>query len=486
MAVVFGATIAVSAGEDELPSRVLDRIERNLDSGRFASARALIESSLERAPNHAELQYAAARCFAQLGDRDRAAEHLLEAVRNGFRDFERMERQRDLVPIRGHEVYRAILEARRRAAQPTGGDEQVTAPADDDGDDSRPQTDEEFEAAWRDMFDLEVYRYEVDREHNLVFVNTLDDTSHEEMRAMLEAQAEHLIDAYFEQPLTYRVMVAIPKARDAGQFIGQRQVGGFYEPAHRRLVSRNIGGSLRHEFFHVYHHHHMQQLDQRHPLWIQEGLACLYEDYDLQADGSVYFHVNERHNVIKRRLAAGRTLPWEAMFEISRGRFMQNARTLYPQAWSMFRFVAEKGHLETWYDTYVRTYDDDPTGQLAFEEVFGKPLEEIERRWKQWLAAQPMLDNVINVGDATLGVLIDDARSVDGAVVQQLTRNGAARDAGVRPGDVIVSIDNRPTRSFDEVINIIGPKSVGDSVVLRLRRGDEYNTLRVRLRAYRP
>ncbi|NIM60902.1 MAG: hypothetical protein GTO30_04390, partial [Acidobacteria bacterium] len=52
--------------------------------------------------------------------------------------------------------------------------------------------------------------------------------------------------------------------------------GGIYEHERRRLIARDIGASLRHELTHAYHYADMDRLGQRHPLWVQEGIATLY------------------------------------------------------------------------------------------------------------------------------------------------------------------------------------------------------------------
>ena len=56
------------------------------------------------------------------------------------------------------------------------------------------------------------------------------------------------------------------------------------------------------------HYGHMARLGQRHPLWVQEGLATLYEDYDLDTAGTVRFLPNRRHNIARRRARSGRTM----------------------------------------------------------------------------------------------------------------------------------------------------------------------------------
>lgn len=466
-ALAFAAAVLacpVDAAVDE-PVSPRRQIEAALEAGRHAGALPVIEQLLDSAAHDGDLLYQAARCYSVLGQREQAADHLIRAVRAGFRRFEELEYEPDLEPLWDHPAFVAVLEAREQLERRAG---------------------ERALSRWRSLFDEEAYRFEIDDRHHLVFVNALDDVAHHEMRTMLADQAEHLIAGFFEAPLRAYVLVAVPRPRDAGQFLGQSDVGGLYDHSTRQLISRNIGGSLRHEFFHVYHHHHMDMLDQKHPLWIQEGLACLYEDAIVDADGQLQFMPNERVNVIKRRVGSGYAMPWAAMFDISRDRFMRDAKTLYPQAYAVFRYVAEQGKLAEWYDAYVLTFDEDPTGRAAFEQVFDRPLAEIEREWRRWVRDLEGSRNTLAQGTATLGVMVDEHGTGDGVRVVQLSPGSAADLAGIEPEDVIVSIDDRPTRSFNELINIVRPKQPGDTVTVRLRRGEAYRTVTARLKPFRP
>jgi hypothetical protein len=53
---------------------------------------------------------------------------------------------------------------------------------------------------WREKYGEKAYRYEYDAEHRLNFATALDETSHKEMREMLEKQADQMIGTLFDQP----------------------------------------------------------------------------------------------------------------------------------------------------------------------------------------------------------------------------------------------------------------------------------------------
>jgi hypothetical protein len=308
--------------------------------------------------------------------------------------------------------------------------------------------------------------------------------AHLEMREMLEAEADHLIDTLFGAPPGYFVLSAVPRPTDANEFFqGDASIGGIYQHSRRQLVARNIGGSLRHEFFHAMHYGHMERLNQVHRLWVQEGLASLYENYELD-NGDVTFLPNERQRITKSRAKRGLLMRWEIIFEMTPEEFMRKAGPLYPQVRSMFRYVAEKGKLVEWYRAYTRNFSGDPSGKRAFEQVFDRSIREIERDWRKWVSREPSLDMVVRSGDASLGIRSAANLSNDGVVITDVLPRSAAGAAGLRRGDVIVAADGLETRTLRELQALIGTKEDGELVALRVRRGDTYLTKSVQLRPF--
>jgi hypothetical protein len=307
------------------------------------------------------------------------------------------------------------------------------------------------------------------------------------MRTMLARQADHMIATLFQAPPEYDVLIAVPTPDDARRiFGGDELIGGIYQHSQRRLVARDIGGALRHEFLHALHYGHMERLGQEHPIWIQEGLASLYEDYELDGQGRIRFLPNHRQDIVKRRARAGRLMRWDMLFKLDSSRFMDQAGHLYPEVRSIFAFLADRSMLVPWYGAYVQRYPEDPTGARAFEQVFGKPLSEIETEWRRWVVALPDVDTDIDYGDAWLGIETTLRGSNDGVRVDTVRRRSAAAEAGIRPGDVIVAVDGKPTRSLLELQQVIAGKEVGERVDVRYRRGAEYRVVSATLRPLTP
>lgn len=87
-----------------------------------------------------------------------------------------------------------------------------------------------------------------------------------------------------------------------------------------------------------------------------------------------------------------------------------------------------------------------------------------------------------------IGALLDGNYTGEGVLVAQdqpgqeaVTSGGPADDAGLEPGDIIMSIDGNPMTSSEEVIVYIRAQSPGDVVELDVQRGDTELTLSVTL-----
>lgn len=98
--------------------------------------------------------------------------------------------------------------------------------------------------------------------------------------------------------------------------------------------------------------------------------------------------------------------------------------------------------------------------------------------------ARRTAQEIIDTGSASypiIGVLLDSSYDGEGVQVVQdaqggqepVTPGGPAEAAGLAPGDVILSVDGRPVTQSDELIVAIRAKAPGDTVVLKVRSGDD-------------
>lgn len=120
----------------------------------------------------------------------------------------------------------------------------------------------------------------------------------------------------------------------------------------------------------------------------------------------------------------------------------------------------------------LRGEGDSSVGSIGLG--FAVPVEAVAR-----IAAE-----LIETGASTtpiVGVVLDQEFTGVGARVASLTPGGPAEAAGVRPGDVIVAVDGRPTPTVERFVVAIRSNEPGDVVTLDVRRGAVLSQVEVRL-----
>jgi hypothetical protein len=269
---------------------------------------------------------------------------------------------------------------------------------------------------------------------------------------------------------------------------GTSMVGGAYFHDLRRLVSIDPASTLRHEFMHVLHWRDMQARGQRHPIWIMEGLGTLVEDGDTDDAGAFRPVSSWRMNTVQRMERINALPTVEVLAGLAHTRFV-GARPLanYAQARAFFLFLDARGMLGAWYAAYVAGYAADASGLEAVRATLGVEGKELEREFRAWVRAQEPVPDRLKAGMPSLGARIG-AGTGAGPTVESSRRvrgvegaGGAGGGGDLRLGDVLISVDGRPTREMAELVRVLSQLKVGDVVEVAYVRGRLRGVVRVEL-----
>ncbi len=109
--------------------------------------------------------------------------------------------------------------------------------------------------------------------------------------------------------------------------------------------------------------------------------------------------------------------------------------------------------------------------------------------------AQQVMQQLIKHGSVKRGLLGVEAQditpelaealnldSTKGTVISAVTEGGAALEAGIKPGDVIIRIDEKTVTSSANLRNMIGLKRVGDSVNIELMREGKQKSFKIAIK----
>jgi hypothetical protein len=162
---------------------------------------------------------------------------------------------------------------------------------------------------------------------------------------------------------------------------------GFYRPDERRIVM-NIGtglGTLTHELVHPI----VESDFPGAPEWLNEGLASLFEAFTLPTSGEVHGVKNWRHPRLLRALGSAKerdaaSLPH--LLASSDAEFRGESEDLnYATARYFCQWLDQRGQLWPFYQRYRDTFEQDPSGELAFRAVTGKSISDANQEWVRWV-----------------------------------------------------------------------------------------------------
>jgi hypothetical protein len=442
----------------------------------YQGAESALRELAELQPESFVVHYNLACARSLQGDAAGAAALLVRAVELGFDDLSQITRDPDLNGVREEESYKSLVANWDRVLELRG--------------------DANFRAVQAQYGAS--YSYVKDERLRLAYASAFDPTSFAQARAEVERLhawgTAHLFpDQAAEgdgEPGDPWVVVILPTRRDferwaaatygAGAIGNFRQIGGQYNHDSKRLIAQDLGGTLRHEFFHILHWRDMSRRRQMHPIWVQEGLCSLVEDFDVQADGSLRIAPSWRTNIVRRLARSNNLFKLEKLAGLDHNRFSNsNPLANYAQARAVFMYLLSADRLGQWYEAYTAGFDEDPSGIRALEQVLGKPVEDINRDYKAWARDIPEVADQKRPGSAALDLEVDGA-SGEGLEIIATPPRTISR-AGLKLGDIITAINGRPTRDVNELYRVLADYNAGDQVEVSYRRGGVHGSATVTL-----
>jgi len=449
-------------------SRLQAQAVAAFEAGDIDAALTLLNRQLELEPDNPLALYnlACVRCVR--GDRDEAITLLRSAIERGFVDFEQMRRDPNLAALHDSEMFQQILANRTPILDAAGN--------------------MHFDVV-KDKY-RKGYVYDRDEDLHLTFACAYDKGTLEQAIDELHLLSDWAIDELFtslaDPPMREAdpwVVVVLPTERDfrawaiatygpAAVTSEFSRIGGSYHHQRKELVAMDLGGTLRHEFLHVLHWRDNMRHGQLHPTWIQEGLCSLVEDYDV-VDGHLVPVPSWRTNTVKRLARTNRIIDLTKLANMDHNTF-NTRRPLanYAVARSFFLYLYQRHLLSPWYANYVEHYADDPTGIASIEAVTEMDIASIQRDFRDWAIALPQVaearsDGSVSGLTTSLGVEVDPGRG-EGPIITRVT--AIARNAGLRPRDIITSIDSRPTRDMNDFVRVLSSYRPAQHVSVHVRR----------------
>lgn len=424
------------------------------EARKFDECKKLLNRLLEIDKADAVAWYNYACVHARQNNSDPALDCLDQAIKLGYANIRYMDKDPDLANLRGLERYRKLL-ARNEEIQRTRATKIAAVLKKETGSD---------------------YIVEVDHDRKLVFATNIDRATLDELKTALTHQSQAMWKELFAHPFEQYQTVVIPNEADAAKL--SPMVGGYYQRETQRLVSRQIGMTLQHEFTHALHGADQDALGQSHCIWVLEGFSTLFESAQF-GDGRIVPQPSVRMWVMQRAIRQKRNIPLKEFVRYTHTQYLKNASICYAQGSALMSYLHDKGLLKKWYDAYVATFDKDASGAVALESVLGKKLEQIEADWLKWVALQKVPP--VQLGQSYLGIRMD--RVSDGLKIMGVIPDSGADDAGLRAGDVLVRLDGTRMVDPEKLVAVVAEQPVGKVVQVTFRRNGKYQTVPVTLKA---
>ncbi len=424
----------------------------HLNGKRYSSALSVYRTILTAYPEDTNALYNVACVLSRMGHARKALEFLKNAVDWGFIDFSHICADPDLARVRRLQEFGSLLEHKedyiRRSQSNTVSiiSEQLLE-----------------KGVW-------VGNYSVlsDPENMISYVYAMPDSKLAEIRTRLEAYAEIQWKNLFAGRPGSPVYVVLLSRKDTPKIL--KGIGGLFNPATNILYCGSSGFNsllnssvVMHEFTHALHWGDANARLQVHPMWLQEGLATLFESSELRGNRAVPVH-SYRLGIVQNALVRDASVPWEDFFNLDYYSFMRGATICYAQARYILMYFDDLGKLREFYREYTEdeAYNSELKTSEVFKKVFKKDMADVERDWEAWIMKQhvpelPFLGIKLRLGPTHVQV-------------GELVHGGAAYTAGLRAGDIISEADGTGIECSDDLFEMLSRKKPGDIIELSVMR----------------
>ena len=109
-------------------------------------------------------------------------------------------------------------------------------------------------------------------------------------------------------------------------------------------------------------------------------------------------------------------------------------------------------------------------------------------------AAKQIMEQIIEIGNVTrgwLGVSMQDItpelaesfrlKKAGGALIAGVLRNGPADEAGIKPGDILLAMDEKAIADSSEMLNLVAALTPGKTVALTILRNNSVRSVKVKV-----
>jgi hypothetical protein len=328
------------------------------------------------------------------------------------------------------------------------------------------------------------YTTQIDGRRHIVYVSALDGYTRDRVMGLLSVYADQEKQFLFPQPLPWNVTVILPTVSDYHKPQAAVSSAGHYDVATRTLESLSASDVIIHEFTHALHHADQVRANQRHPVWIREGLASLFQRSAMR-EGKLEMLVGRDLAGLQEAVRNHKNPAWAALLAMDQETFLKDADVCYGQSHYIFFYLNQLGKVKDFYEKYKAGYAADPTGGAALAKTVGKPLGEIESDWLAWVLKQESPWTPAQPAKPLLGIKMGAA--AEGVEVEGFVRGGAAERAGqLKVRDIILSVAGQETPTARDLTAAVQGCRVGETIDIEVIRDGRTLTVKQLLGATPP